>query len=89
MAYKQGERDHNDHGGRREMALRARSGATAQSRSSRGDPLLYPDRDYSDRINSKAIPAKGGNGSNYVRKNCPSIRGKELLVVALLDSPNE
>ncbi len=37
------------------------------------DPLLYPDPDYSDRIVSKAIPAKGGNGSNYVQYENPEI----------------
>ncbi len=31
------------------------------------DALLYPDPDYGDRIRSDAIPAKGGNGSNYVQ----------------------
>jgi peptide/nickel transport system substrate-binding protein len=31
------------------------------------DALLYPDPDYGDRIVSTAIPAKGGNGSNYVQ----------------------
>jgi peptide/nickel transport system substrate-binding protein len=31
------------------------------------DALLYPDPDYGDRILSTAIPAKGGNGSNYVQ----------------------
>ena len=31
------------------------------------DPLLYPDPDYTDRIHSKMIPAKGGSGSNYVQ----------------------
>ncbi len=37
------------------------------------DALLYPDPDYGDRINSKAIPAKGGNGSNYVQYENPEI----------------
>ncbi len=31
------------------------------------DPLLYPDPDYTDRIASNLIPAKGGSGSNYVQ----------------------
>lgn len=31
------------------------------------DPLLFPDPDYSDRIASDRIPAKGGNGANYVQ----------------------
>jgi peptide/nickel transport system substrate-binding protein len=31
------------------------------------DPLLFPDPDYSDRIMSDRIPAKGGNGANYVQ----------------------
>ncbi len=37
------------------------------------DALLYPDPDYGDRINSKSIPAKGGNGSNYVQYENPEI----------------
>jgi peptide/nickel transport system substrate-binding protein len=31
------------------------------------DALLFPDPDYGDRIRSDGIPAKGGNGSNYVQ----------------------
>ncbi len=31
------------------------------------DPLLYPDPDYSARIMSDQIPAKGGSGANYVQ----------------------
>ncbi len=31
------------------------------------DPLLYPDPDYGARIASDQIPAKGGNGANYVQ----------------------
>jgi peptide/nickel transport system substrate-binding protein len=31
------------------------------------DPLLYPDPDYSARIGSTMIPAKGGSGANYVQ----------------------
>jgi len=31
------------------------------------DALLFPDPDYADRIRSNGIPAKGGNGSNYVQ----------------------
>jgi peptide/nickel transport system substrate-binding protein len=37
------------------------------------DALLYPDPDYGDRIVSTAIPAKGGNGSNYVQYENPEI----------------
>lgn len=37
------------------------------------DALLYPDPDYGDRIRSTAIPAKGGNGSNYVQYENPEI----------------
>ncbi len=37
------------------------------------DPLLYPDPDYTDRIDSKLIPAKGGTGSNYVQYQNPEI----------------
>jgi peptide/nickel transport system substrate-binding protein len=37
------------------------------------DALLYPDPDYGDRIRSTAIPAKGGNGSNYVQYQNPEI----------------
>lgn len=37
------------------------------------DPLLYPDPDYTDRIHSKLIPAKGGSGSNYVQYENPEI----------------
>ncbi len=37
------------------------------------DPLLYPDPDYTDRIHSKMIPAKGGTGSNYVQYENPEI----------------
>lgn len=37
------------------------------------DPLLYPDPDYSDRIMSSLIPAKTGNGSNYVQYVNPEI----------------
>ena len=37
------------------------------------DPLLYPDPDYTDRIDSKRIPAKGGSGSNYVQYENPEI----------------
>ena len=46
------------------------------------DPLLYPDPDYSARIMSDQIPAKGGSGANYVpvseqgdRRPLPSRRG--------------
>lgn len=31
------------------------------------DPLLYPDPDYGARIMSGQIPAKGGDGANYVQ----------------------
>ena len=31
------------------------------------DPLLYPDPDYGARIMSDQIPAKGGDGANYVQ----------------------
>ena len=37
------------------------------------DPLLYPDPDYTDRIVSNLIPAKGGSGSNYVQYENPEI----------------
>jgi peptide/nickel transport system substrate-binding protein len=37
------------------------------------DPLLYPDPDYTDRIASNLIPAKGGSGSNYVQYQNPEI----------------
>ena len=37
------------------------------------DPLLYPDPDYTDRIDSKLIPAKTGTGSNYVQYENPEI----------------
>ena len=37
------------------------------------DALLYPDPDYTDRIGSKLIPAKGGSGSNYVQYENPEI----------------
>ena len=37
------------------------------------DPLLYPDPDYTDRIASNLIPAKGGSGSNYVQYENPEI----------------
>jgi peptide/nickel transport system substrate-binding protein len=37
------------------------------------DPLLYPDPDYTDRIDSKLIPVKGGTGSNYVQYENPEI----------------
>ena len=37
------------------------------------DPLLFPDPDYTDRIHSKLIPAKGGTGSNYVQYENPEI----------------
>jgi peptide/nickel transport system substrate-binding protein len=37
------------------------------------DALLYPDPDYTDRIHSKRIPAKGGSGSNYVQYENPEI----------------
>jgi peptide/nickel transport system substrate-binding protein len=37
------------------------------------DPLLYPDPDYTDRIASHLIPAKGGSGSNYVQYENPEI----------------
>ncbi|MBV9750552.1 MAG: peptide ABC transporter substrate-binding protein, partial [Acetobacteraceae bacterium] len=37
------------------------------------DPLLYPDPDYTDRIDSKLIPAKTGTGSNYVQYQNPEI----------------
>lgn len=48
------------------------------------DALLYPDPDYGDRIRSNAIPAKGGNGSNYVQYQNPEIdelcaKGVELV----------
>ena len=37
------------------------------------DPLLYPDPDYSARIMSDQIPAKGGSGANYVQYQNPEI----------------
>ncbi len=37
------------------------------------DPLLYPDPDYTDRIASSLIPARGGSGSNYVQYQNPEI----------------
>ncbi len=37
------------------------------------DALLYPDPDYTDRIASTLIPAKGGSGSNYVQYQNPEI----------------
>lgn len=37
------------------------------------DPLLYPDPDYTDRIDSKLIPAKYGTGSNYVQYENPEV----------------
>lgn len=37
------------------------------------DPLLFPDPDYGARIMSDQIPAKGGNGSNYVQYENPEI----------------
>ncbi len=37
------------------------------------DPLLYPDPDYTARIASDKIPAKGGSGSNYVQYQNPKI----------------
>jgi peptide/nickel transport system substrate-binding protein len=37
------------------------------------DALLYPDPDYTDRIHSKRIPAKGGSGSNYVQYENPEV----------------
>jgi peptide/nickel transport system substrate-binding protein len=48
------------------------------------DALLYPDPDYGDRIKSNAIPAKGGNGSNYVQyenKEIDDLCAKGVAVV--------
>ena len=48
------------------------------------DALLYPDPDYGDRIVSTAIPAKGGNGSNYVQyenKEIDALCAKGVTVV--------
>lgn len=37
------------------------------------DPMLYPDPDYTERIHSKMIPAKGGTGANYVQYENPEV----------------
>ncbi len=49
------------------------------------DPLLYPDPDYTDRIHSKLIPAKGGSGSNYVQYENPEIDDLCAKGVAAVD----
>jgi peptide/nickel transport system substrate-binding protein len=49
------------------------------------DALLYPDPDYTDRIHSKMIPAKGGSGSNYVQYENPEIDELCAKGVATLD----
>jgi peptide/nickel transport system substrate-binding protein len=49
------------------------------------DPLLYPDPDYTDRIASNLIPAKGGSGSNYVQYENKEIDELCAKGVATLD----
>lgn len=49
------------------------------------DALLYPDPDYTDRVHSKLIPAKGGTGSNYVQYENPEIDELCAKGVAVVD----
>jgi peptide/nickel transport system substrate-binding protein len=51
------------------------------------DPPLYPDPDYTDRIASDRIPAKGGNGSNYVQYQNPKIDKLCAAGVSVTDRP--
>ena len=52
------------------------------------DALLYRDPDYTDRIGSTLIPAKGGSGSNYVQYENPEIDALCAKGVATI-SPSE
>jgi peptide/nickel transport system substrate-binding protein len=49
------------------------------------DALLYPDPDYTDRIGSKLIPAKGGAGSNYVQYENAEVDALCAKGVAVVD----
>lgn len=49
------------------------------------DPPLYPDPDYTDRIASDRIPARGGSGSNYVQYQNPKVDDLCAAGVSLAD----
>jgi peptide/nickel transport system substrate-binding protein len=51
------------------------------------EPILFPDPDYGDRIRSTSIPAKGGNGSNYVQYQNPEIDKLCREGVSVIDQP--